>query len=148
MTILITRRVAKMPGIVQHAAIAIMPVCFFVWAVFSLHTGRTSNGHAMNAGFVQSNFQSSKVGAFQSGVIGFFNPNVVNLDGKVNYSALVYTRRSELYRYVDMAGIDTLIDWPGYISGALDENWRFSNWKKCELPVPYRESICLQRKQQ
>jgi hypothetical protein len=148
MTVLVAGRAEKMPEIFQRAVLILMPVCFFVWAVLSLHTGHTGNGHAMNAGFIQSNFQSSRVGVFQSGVIGFFNPNVINLDGKVNHSALIYARRSELHRYVDMERIDRIIDWPDYINGALDRNWQIANWEKCEVQVPYRESICLKRKKQ
>ena len=56
----------------------------------SLHLGKVGNGHSITAGYIQLNFQSNKdrIGAFQSGVIGYFNNNVINLDGKLDHNAL------------------------------------------------------------
>lgn len=59
------------------------------------------------------------VGAAQSGTLGFFHPGTVNLDGKVNRSALVARRSGELWRYVDESDIEYLIDWPSVIEQAV-----------------------------
>jgi hypothetical protein len=145
LAIMAAMTVQKMPKAVQHSALLILPACFFIWAALTLHSGFIGNGHAISAGFIRERYQSSRVGAFQSGVIGFFNSNVINLDGKVNYSALAYAKRRELYRYVDLERVDILVDWPDYINGALDENWLATHWKRCEAEVPYHQSICLHR---
>ncbi|MCX6031264.1 MAG: hypothetical protein NT169_18440 [Chloroflexi bacterium] len=122
---------------------------FFVWAFLSLHVGRIGNPHVVSAGFIQSNFPApAKVGAFQSGVIGFFNPNVINLDGKVNHRALQYAGRNELHRYLDAEGVNVLVDWPGFIYGKLDKDWLAAKWESCALPISSRSeivSICLMR---
>lgn len=126
--------------------LCMMPVCFFGWAFLSLHTGRLGSGHTVSAGFVQDHFSSVKVGAFQSGVIGFFNSNVVNLDGKVNQAALEYASDGRLHVYIDSEGIDVLVDWPGYIYPSLDADWLAENWEVCEVQLHNDASICLQRR--
>ncbi len=51
-----------------------------------------------------------KVGAFQSGTLGYFRDGVINLDGKVNAEAI--RNRSHLSAYIDAQGIGWLCDWP------------------------------------
>jgi hypothetical protein len=120
---------------------------FFAAAYFSLHTGNIGNTHAVSAGFINREFpQYEKIGAFQSGVIGFFNPNIVNLDGKVNSEAIKFSRDGKLNQYLDDQHIDVLVDWPDYIYGRLDKAYLESNWVPCAHQVPNGASICLTRK--
>jgi hypothetical protein len=51
----------------------------------------------------------ARIGALQSGALGFFRDEVVNLDGKVNVTAL--RRRNDLEAYVKEERIDWLVDW-------------------------------------
>jgi hypothetical protein len=122
-----------------------LPVCFFGSAFINLHTGRTGNGHSVTAGFVKNYFSSVKVGAFQSGVIGYFNSNVINLDGKVNQMALDY-KTNKLHFYIDSEKINVLVEWRDFLYSSLDSDWLISNWDMCEEQVPNGASICLQRK--
>jgi hypothetical protein len=63
---------------------SIIIILFFLQAYYSLHTGTIGNTHSVSAGFIKQHFSNTKkVGAFQSGVIGYFNNNVINLDGKI-----------------------------------------------------------------
>lgn len=146
MAIAVAERIRAVSKIVRSIVLYALPACFFGWAFLSLHTGRIGNTHTVTAGFVQNYFSSVKVGAFQSGIIGYFNPNVTNLDGKVNQSALDYARDKRLHLYIDSEGIDVLVDWPGYINRSLDGDWLASNWDMCEAQVPNGASICLKRK--
>jgi hypothetical protein len=123
-----------------------LALCFFLWAFLSLHTGRINNSHTVTAGFIQNYYHSTKVGAFQSGVIGYFNDNVINLDGKVNQLALDYSRTNELHRYIDSEKIDIIVDWPIYIYESLDNEYLDLNWETCERQIPNDISICLKRK--
>ncbi|HET9136567.1 MAG TPA: hypothetical protein VFO76_08015 [Candidatus Kapabacteria bacterium] len=54
-----------------------------------------------------------KIGMTSSGVAGFMSDNVVNLDGKVNYDALLARHHDSLGYYVVHSGIDVLADWEG-----------------------------------
>lgn len=78
MAIAVSERIQTMSKTLRFILVA-LPMCFFVWALLSLHTGRIGNTHAVTAGFIHDHFSSVKVGAFQSGVVGFFNANVINL---------------------------------------------------------------------
>lgn len=49
------------------------------------------------------------VGAFQSGTLGYFYDNTINLDGKTNIEALEY--KDNLLDYIDKKGIKWLCDW-------------------------------------
>lgn len=51
----------------------------------------------------------ARIGALQSGALGFFRDEVVNLDGKVNVAALA--RRNDLMAYLNEDRIDWLVDW-------------------------------------
>lgn len=142
----VAERTRALPKTVQAALLCTLPVCFFGWAFLSLHTGRIGNSHTVSAGFIQENFSSAKVGAFQSGVVGYFNSNVINLDGKVNHTALEYTKDGQLHTYLDSEEIDVLVDWPEYIYYSLDADWLASNWITCEDQIGNDASICLRRR--
>jgi len=70
-----------------------------------------------------------KIGAFQSGVIGFFNQNVVNLDGKIDFKALEYLKKHQINRYIDNENISVLIDWPGYFQRNIDSKYLNDKWQ-------------------
>jgi hypothetical protein len=128
------------------AALRGLAVCFFVWAGVVLHAGRIADTHAISAGFVQAGFPAARIGAFQSGVIGYFNPNVINLDGKVNQAALDALKARRLDRYLDDQNIAVLIDWPSYVYTYIDRDYLSAHWTACAAPPANGVSICLQRR--
>jgi hypothetical protein len=75
------------------------------------HTGWSHTEQAVLAGIVQREHATRPVGAFQSGVIGFFNENVVNLDGKMNSAALRHIRTGALGRYIEETDVRVIVDW-------------------------------------
>jgi hypothetical protein len=60
-----------------------------------------------------------RVAAFQSGTLGYFRDNVVNLDGKVNFAALQARRRGHLPAYLRDEAVNWLCDWEGGLRGEL-----------------------------
>ena len=86
------------------------------------------------------------MGAFQSGVIGYFNANVVNLDGKMNPEALTAAASHALPAYLDRADIQYLVDWPSVIDDALPADYLRARWQPCPQQVPGDASICLARR--
>jgi hypothetical protein len=52
-----------------------------------------------------------KIGMDQSGTAGFIAPNVINLDGKVNYEALMANKVDDIGSYVLKEKIDYIADW-------------------------------------
>ncbi len=118
---------------------------FLGWAAISLHSGRIGNRQAVIAGYVLQNFPSTHVGAFQSGVVGYFNPNVENLDGKLNGPALAAAKRHQLPQYIDAEQIDVLVDWPDVIRAELPAAYLAAEWHPCSVPMPVDDALCLAR---
>jgi hypothetical protein len=128
--------------------LAILLVVNGFLAFFSLHRGFVGNSHSVSAGFVRHKLpETSKVGAFQSGVIGYFNANVVNLDGKVNTDALRAASQGRFDDYLRESEIRYLVDW----RDLLDDVFRKgvvnkADWLPCSDEVPNAASICLRRR--
>ena len=129
------------------SALAACTAAFFAfWTAGSLHTGNISNSQAVATGYIQRNFPTAHVAAFQSGVLGYFNRNVENLDGKLNGPALVATRKHALPEFLDSEGVDVVIDWPSLIYLNLPPEYLARSWTACPVPVGQTESICIMRK--
>ena len=125
----------------------------------SLHTGRVGNSHAVSAGYIANNFNSQEfiIGSFQSGVIGFFNNNVINLDGKLDHKslrALSVSKKNknydELIKYINLRNINVIIDWNGYINNCFGKLIEDPEWKYCKDPINNQhggnvQSICLRK---
>ena len=118
------------------------------WAAWTTHhRGGIGDGHSVAAGYVARHLpKDSRVGAFQSGVVGFYNENVINLDGKVNVEALAAMRTKQVEEYLDRAKIDYVIDWEGVIDGLMPRAMKSGEWVRCPLPVGNKESVCVMRK--
>ena len=125
----------------------LLPASFFLWSYITLHTGVVTNPQSVLAGYVQEHFSpDDRIGAFQSGVLGFFNPNVINLDGKMNQGALEALQIGQMDRYLDRENISILVDWPEVIQKKLPVQYIAQAWIPCDEPVPDGRSICLIRK--
>jgi hypothetical protein len=86
-------------------------------------TGYLGNTFMSPAVWIKENIPpSATVGMFQSGTTGFFNRNVVNLDGKVNADALRALQEGRISRYVDSMKFDYLIDWDFYLRQAMADS--------------------------
>ncbi len=132
---------------VASGLIAGMLLSFSATALMSFHVGAIGNSLTINAGFVRETFPSSqRIGAFQSGVVGFFNENVSNLDGKVDASALRHLRSRSMARFLDDEKIDVLIDWRSYVYSHIDRDYLESRWVIYPEKVPGDLSVCLVRK--
>jgi len=108
--------------------------------------GREGTSLAVRAKFIQENFsKEQKIGIFQSGIAGYFFENVVNLDGKMNYKALTYSKDGLLHHYLDKECINILLEWKEQFS-ILDSNYFNRNWKEFEKEVPDGKSIAYIRK--
>ncbi|HEY8580264.1 MAG TPA: hypothetical protein VIL72_10290 [Beijerinckiaceae bacterium] len=137
--------VARRPALAALAALVLVALNATA-AVLDLHNGKVGDGHAVTAGYVHAKLPAdAKVGAFQSGVTGFYNANVVNLDGKVNLDALQAMRDKQVEAYVDRAGIDYVIDWEGVIRGLMPGAMESGRWVRCADPVGNAETICVRR---
>jgi hypothetical protein len=126
---------------------AAVVLLFAATAAVTLHTGRLGNRHSLTAGFVANDLpHTAGVGAYQSGVVGYFNDNVTNLDGKVNSQALKASQEHRLEAYLDGQQIWFLIDWPEVLANSLPSAYLQANWKACARQMPSGQSLCLERR--
>jgi hypothetical protein len=78
------------------------------------------------------------VAAGQTGTLGFFRDNVVNLDGKVNPRALA--ARGDIPGMLDELGIRWLCDWPQYVNRYFGE--QHPGWTEVARKGNF---VCLRR---
>ena len=105
---------------------------FIAFSVMSLHRGKIGNSHVLTAGYIAVERPGEIVGAFQSGVIGFVNANVVNLDGKINVDVLPYIKSGNIDFYLqENQQIKIIIDWPNYIERYISAEYLETSWTKC-----------------
>lgn len=102
---------------------------FVVYSFFFFHSGNTGWSRTISAGYIyNSHLESKRIGAFQSGSVGYFNSNVFNLDGKIDHEALNYLKEKKIDIYIDSMKIDYISDWPLYLNyidpGYLSKNWQ------------------------
>ena len=129
------------------AVTGMLAIAFTCWSIGSLHTGHIGNSQTIAAGYVHRYFPEAHVGAFQSGVLGFFNRNVENLDGKLNQGALKAMKERRMSDFIDDEHIDVLVDWPSVLNANLPAAYLSGKWQPCPVPVGGGgESICLIRK--
>ena len=69
-----------------------------------------------------------KVCSFQTGTLGYFRDNVINLDGKVNPDVLAY-KRGDLVAYIEQQRIAWFCDEQGALDAALRGNFEGHGWK-------------------
>ena len=116
------------------------PICFFIGAFSTFHTGRIDHPQAVVAGFIKKEFPHRiKIGAFQSGIIGFFNENVVNLDGKMNHDVLNLNEIGlTLPDYLDKEKIDVIVEWEiiFYWISSKYKDYFTEKWKKYPRNIP------------
>ena len=101
--------------------------------------------YAVAAGFIKNEFfQDARIGCWQSGTVGFFNDNVINLDGKVNSETISYLKSKQMDLYLDKKNIQILFDFPLNFNAFSSNSYLRDNWRICEKTIP--EYWCYQRK--
>lgn len=65
----------------------------------------------------------ARIGSFQSGVLMYFRPTVINLDGKMNSAAVNAFRAGSLYDYILDKEIEYIVEWPGTAQRYLPEQF-------------------------
>lgn len=97
---------------VKNIFVVIVVGIFFINAGYYFHYPKVVSGLALRPGYIKKHFnESNKIGMPQSGISGYFFDNVINLDGKVNYSALEAIKSNRLFDYIEEENIDVLIEW-------------------------------------
>ena len=127
------------------AMLALSPVMFVMLASVQLHHGHMILDLPINAGFVSNELDGNlRVGAAQSGSVGFFNQNVINLDGKIDAQARYSIGHGGIGSYIDAEHIDVLVDWPEVYRTFLFAGHTGEHWQLCDRQ-PAGKSRCYRR---
>jgi hypothetical protein len=70
----------------------------------------------------------SRIGMYQTGATGFIAPNVVNLDGKVNYDAVVARQNGGIGKYIAVAKLDYIADQAPIASEIVESAAKFGTY--------------------
>jgi hypothetical protein len=126
--------------------LTILATLFSAQLFATLHRGSFGNPRFLAAAYLVHTFPGVHIGAWQSGVIGYLDPDAENLDGKLNAAAYHATMNHTLDSFIDNEGIDVLNDWPGYVHGALPETYLDRYWQPCPHPGLNTDDVCYIRK--
>lgn len=108
-----TRRIHK---IVIPALLAVITVISI--SQFVITWGDTKSNQMYEvANWLNNNIKNSpKIGAFQSGTLGYFCKNITNLDGKNNPYALDAMVSGNGLEYIKKQNLEYVVDWPSQIA--------------------------------
>lgn len=106
------------------AALVLLLAVGFALEWRSIASRQSGCGYLQLARWIEVNTPpEAVVGAFQSGVLGYFlERKVVNLDGVVNPEALEALQRQEVFAYVKREGIDLIADAAWVVQVSLMQN--------------------------
>ena len=148
LTPLLALMLAGMPLLRRNLGLFTVGLCvlFTAWTVGALHTGRIGNTQTVATGYLLAHYPGVHAGAFQSGAMGYYDPDVENLDGKLNIDAWNAQHEKRLPEFIDRQGIQVLVDWPSVIEFFLPKDYLTREWEPCPVPLVGTESECLVRK--
>jgi hypothetical protein len=112
--------------------VAVILAPLLLMAVMLAHTGFGFRGNAHlrdQVALVRDHVPiTDRVGAGQSGTLGFMRPRVVNLDGKVNAEALRH--QADILGYAQEKKIRWMCDWPEFLYLYLGPDPSIHGWHK------------------
>lgn len=118
---------------------------FFSQAYLYLHSGKLGVHFSIRPEHIKRNFSDRElIGVFNSGVTGYYCSNVINLDGKINHTALQYSRAGRLSDFMDLIGLSGLIEIKEFFPIG-DSNKFYSQWQTISSDIGDGRTICYKR---
>ena len=112
-----------------YALNALTIIIFLISAFLYFHNGKSPKSLAVRSEYVKNNFDREvRIGAFQTGVLGYFCENVINLDGKMDNSALKSFSNGGIEVYIDESKIDVLLEWKNILDHVVSKDYLVQNW--------------------
>jgi hypothetical protein len=117
---------------------------FFIQGFYYNLVHESINPLSLRIDFIKKNFPDERIGLFQSGAAGFFNGNVLNLDGKMDHVVQYYNRNRNLGTFLDSMKINVLIEWREAFEN-LDGKYFMKKWKLYEDDIGDGRTACYIR---
>lgn len=122
-------------------------ILFGIQSYLYLHSGKSARAFSVRLEFVEKNFsKDNRIAAFQTGILGYFNENVYNLDGKMDNEALRSFSSGGIEKYIDKLNIEVLMEWKDFIPVLFNEEYLEANWKVYADDIGDERTICYVRK--
>jgi hypothetical protein len=146
--VLIYVELLKKSGKIIRLLVVLLPLStFIIQTILYFHSGKSALGIAMRPTFVKENFDEKyRIGAFQTGALGYYIDDVINLDGKMNNIILKRYSYKTIERYIDSTKIDVLIDWKEIFDEMINPEYLKQNWIVYSEDIGDGRTICYVRK--
>jgi hypothetical protein len=126
---------------------ALILIIFGTQGFLYLHSGKSAKGLTVRAEFVKNNFTNDeRVASFQTGILGYFCENVINLDGKMDNTALRSFSGSGIEQYIDSMKIEVLMEWIDFVPVLFKQEWLEKYWQVYAEDIGDGRTICYVRK--
>jgi hypothetical protein len=126
---------------------SIILILFGIQSFLYFHAGKSARAHTVRVEFVENNFSEDvKIAAFQTGILGYFCENVINLDGKIDNSALESFSNGGIENYIDSMCIDVLMEWKDFVPILLNKDYLEKYWQVYSDDIGDGRTICYVRK--
>ena len=144
----------KLKGIskkIFQVGFVVAVVIFFIQAILYFHSGRLAEQQSLRMSYIENHFNNMAIiGCFQSGVTGYYDSNVYNLDGKMDHVVTKYISSGNLARFIDSTGINVIIDWNEIVDwfdiNCLKNSYLKNNWFEYSNNIGDNHTVCLIRK--
>ncbi len=145
-TILLALKIKGIKRKKLQIGFASVAAIFFIQAVLYFHSGRMGVQQSLRIAYIKNHFNDKAViGCFQSGVTGYYDSNVYNLDGKMDNVVLNYIKSGRFDRFIDSTGINVILEWGGVVN-MFEKNYLKKNWIEYNKNIGDNRTVCLVRK--
>jgi len=118
-------------------------VLFLTNAFLYFHSGRLGVEQNLRIAFINTHFSAeTKVGAFQSGVTGYYCPHVYNLDGKIDQRVWKEGGEKSLEAFLDKQQITAVLEWKEVFTAPF---WK-EKWSLYSSDIGDHRTVCYIRK--
>jgi hypothetical protein len=148
LVVLFTYIIKKFNQLNVYILLTIALCLFGTQAYLYLHSGKSARAFTVRTEFVKNNFSVyERIAAFQTGILGYFCENVVNLDGKIDNKALESFSRGGIENYIDSLQITVLMEWKDFIPILFKKEYLDNYWQVYSKDIGDGRTICYVRKQ-
>jgi hypothetical protein len=147
LVVLFAEILKKYDKVIKSGLLIILFSVFIIQAFLYLHSGKSALAFAVRTEFAKNNFNNeTRIASFQTGILGFYNENVFNLDGKMDHKALIHLRNNTLDRYLDSLNINVLLGWNDIIQNVFTRQYIAGNWQIYSSDIGDGRTACYVRK--
>ncbi len=123
-------------------------ILFGIQSFLYLHSGKSARAFTVRVEFVKNNFTvDDRIAAFQTGVLGYYFENVINLDGKMDNDALKSFSNKGIDTYIDSRNINVLMEWKDFMPVLFKKEYLEKYWRVFTDDIGDGRTICYVRKE-